>query len=150
MMTSMRRGLAMSLEIWIGPPFGPLCCLSGRTGDACPTAPKDAGITEAGPGRRIGITILGDGGGGPSEIPPTGGEPRGLSNQTASTSRNAGCRSAPADSEAGREGGPGRYRHDHAPPLDPDSAVGAGIKRIAGSALRRHWIKAEPRLSFAF
>jgi hypothetical protein len=32
----------------------------------------------------------------------------------------------------------------------PIPQVGARVNRIAGSALRRHWIKAEPRLPFAF
>lgn len=41
-------------------------------------------------------------------------------------------------------------RHDYAAPFDPDSAIRASVKRIAVPVFRRHRIKAESRLSFAF
>lgn len=64
--------------------------------------------------------------------------------------RYAGYYIAPADSEAGCERGAGRRRRDHTPPFDPNSTFGTRVKRIAGSALRRYRINAEPRLPFAF
>src|SRR5207245_2389311 len=118
--------------------------------DPSSTTAKDAAIAKTNAGRRIGITISEDGGRGRSKIPTTGREPGGISQQVAGTSRGAGHRRATADSATAGEGSPGWKRHDYAAPFDPDSAIRARVKRIAGSGLRRHWIKAEPRLSFAF
>ena len=74
----------------------------------------------------------------------------GFSQQAAGSGRDAGHRRATADSAPAGEGSSGGKRHDYAAPFDPDSAIRARIKRITGTAFRRHWIKAEPRLSFAF
>ena len=74
----------------------------------------------------------------------------GFRSKTAGASRGAGYRSSTADSAAVGEGSSGGERHDYAAPFDPDSAIGARVKRIAGPVFRRHRIKAEPRLSFAF
>ena len=118
--------------------------------DPSPTTAKDAAIAETNAGRRIGITISEDGGSGRSKIPTTGREPGGISQQVAGTSRGAGHRRATADSATAGEGSSGWRRHDYAAPFDPDSAIRARVKRIAGTVFRRHRIKAEPRLSFAF
>src|SRR5262249_18839590 len=124
--------------------------LPGGIANALPTAPEDAGIAETNAGRRIRITISQNGGGGPSQVPPTGREPRGLSQQTASSGRGAGYRRATADSPITGQGSPGGKRHDYAAPFDPDSTIRAKVKRIPGSVCRRHPTNAEPRLSFAF
>src|ERR1700682_6083980 len=65
--------------------------------DTAPTAPEDAGIAETNAGRRIGITISEDGGGGRSQIPTTGREPGGVSKQVAGSSGGARHRRATAD-----------------------------------------------------
>jgi hypothetical protein len=48
------------------------------------------------------------------------------------------------------EGSPRGRRHHYAAAFDSDSTVRARVKRIPGVIFRRHRIKAEPRLSFAF
>src|ERR1700686_336601 len=118
--------------------------------DTAPTAPEEAGIAETNAGRRIGITISEDDGGGRSQIPTTGREHGGISQQVAGSGRSAGHRSATADFAAAGEGSPDWRQHDYPAPFDSDFTIRAGFERIAGNVFRRHRIKAEPRLSFAF
>jgi site-specific DNA recombinase len=118
--------------------------------DPSPTTAKDAVIAETNAGRRIGTTMSEDGGRGRSKIPTTGGEPGRISQQVTGTSGGPGHGGATADSAAAGEGSPGWWQHDYPASFDPDSAIRARVKRIAGARRRRHWIKAEPRLPFAF
>src|ERR1035437_5995255 len=118
--------------------------------DPSPTTAKDAVIAETNTGSRIGITISEDGGSGQSKIPTTGRELGGVSQKTAGTSRGDGHRRATADSATAGEGSPRGGRHHYAAAFDSDSAIRARVKRIPGAIFRRHRIKAEPRLSFAF
>jgi site-specific DNA recombinase len=99
-------------------------------------------------GRRIGITISEDGGDGRGEIPATGGESRGLSQQVAITSRRVGHGSPPADPPAGCKGGPGRHRHGHRSAFYSDSTIGTRIKRTASAVRWCHRIKTRHQVIF--
>src|SRR5487761_2025241 len=124
--------------------------LPGGIADTFPTTAKNATIAKTNAGHRIGTTISEDGCGGRSKIPATGRGPGGIPQQVADTSRGAGYRSTTTDSTTAGEGSSSGERHHCAAPFDPDSTIGARVKRIAGSIFRRHSINAEPRLSFAF
>jgi len=89
-------------------------------------------FAETNAGHRIGITISEDGGGGRSQIPTTGREPGGISQQGAGSGRGAGHCGATADSATAGEGSSGRRQHDYAAPFDPDSAIRTGFKRVQG------------------
>src|SRR5260370_6070388 len=116
--------------------------------DTAPTPPEDAGIAETNAGRRIGITISEDGGGGRSKIPTTGREPGGISQQVAGSGRSAGHRGATADSAAAAEGSSDWRQHDYAAPFDSDSTIRAGVQRIAAHVFPRHPTTPAPTLSF--
>ena len=98
----------------------------------------------------IGITIFGDGGSGPGQIPATGRRPNRIFEQTPGTSWDVGYRCPATDCATRGEGSAGRHRYHHDVPFGPDSAVRNGIKWSIRSALRCHRINVESRFSFAF
>ena len=124
--------------------------LSGRPGDAAAITPKDAGVAEAGPGHRIGITIFGDGRDGRGKISTTGGKSGGLSKQAAVSSRYAGHGGAATDPALGCKRDSGRDRYDHATALHSDSVAGVRFKRAVQSAPWCHRIKLDTKLPFGF
>jgi len=118
--------------------------------DSSPTTAADAAIAETNAGRRIGITISKDDSGRPGRVPTIGREPGEIPNLAADSGRSAGHRSPTADCATAGEGGPGRERHHYPAPFHSDFAIRTGFERMPEPVLGRHWIRAEPKLSFAF